>query len=94
MLLSATSSASVWSWPTPSPSAARRCSVHACQGAFGALLAPAALSLLSTTFGGTKDRGEAFGVFGVIAGADGAVGLLLGGLLTEYLTWRWCLYVN
>jgi EmrB/QacA subfamily drug resistance transporter len=67
---------------------------RACQGAFGALLAPAALSLLTTTFGGTKDRGKAFGVFGAIAGAGGAVGLLLGGLLTQYLNWRWCLYVN
>ena len=67
---------------------------RACQGAFGALLAPAALSVLTTTFAGTKDRGKAFGVFGAIAGAGGAVGLLLGGLLTQYLTWRWCLYVN
>jgi EmrB/QacA subfamily drug resistance transporter len=67
---------------------------RACQGAFGALLAPAALSLLTTTFEGTRDRGRAFGVFGAIAGAGGAVGLLLGGLLTQYLTWRWCLYVN
>jgi EmrB/QacA subfamily drug resistance transporter len=67
---------------------------RACQGAFGALLAPAALSLLTTTFEGTKDRGKAFGVFGAIAGAGGAVGLLLGGLLTQYLNWRWCLYVN
>ena len=67
---------------------------RACQGAFGALLAPAALSLLTTTFAGTKDRGKAFGVFGAIAGAGGAVGLLLGGLLTQYLDWRWCLYVN
>jgi len=67
---------------------------RACQGAFGALLAPAALSLLTTTFEGSKDRGKAFGVFGAIAGAGGAVGLLLGGLLTEFLTWRWCLYVN
>jgi EmrB/QacA subfamily drug resistance transporter len=67
---------------------------RACQGAFGALLAPAALSLLTTTFEGAKDRGKAFGVFGAIAGAGGAVGLLLGGLLTEYLSWRWCLYVN
>jgi EmrB/QacA subfamily drug resistance transporter len=64
------------------------------QGAFGALLAPAALSLLTTTFEGSKDRGKAFGVFGAIAGAGGAVGLLLGGLLTQYLDWRWCLYVN
>jgi EmrB/QacA subfamily drug resistance transporter len=67
---------------------------RACQGAFGALLAPAALALLTTTFEGTKDRGKAFGVFGAIAGAGGAVGLLLGGLLTQYLNWRWCLYVN
>jgi EmrB/QacA subfamily drug resistance transporter len=67
---------------------------RACQGAFGALLAPAALSLLTTTFEGTRDRGKAFGVFGAIAGAGGAVGLLLGGLLTQYLNWRWCLYVN
>ena len=67
---------------------------RACQGAFGALLAPAALSLLTTTFEGSRDRGKAFGVFGAIAGAGGAVGLLLGGLLTEYLDWRWCLYVN
>jgi EmrB/QacA subfamily drug resistance transporter len=67
---------------------------RACQGAFGALLAPSALSLLTTTFSDTRDRGKAFGVFGAIAGAGGAVGLLLGGLLTEYLSWRWCLYVN
>jgi EmrB/QacA subfamily drug resistance transporter len=67
---------------------------RACQGAFGALLAPSALALLTVTFSGSKDRGKAFGVFGAIAGAGGAVGLLLGGLLTEYLSWRWCLYVN
>jgi EmrB/QacA subfamily drug resistance transporter len=67
---------------------------RACQGAFGALLAPSALSLLTVTFSGSEDRGKAFGVFGAIAGAGGAVGLLLGGLLTEYLSWRWCLYVN
>jgi len=67
---------------------------RACQGMFGALLAPSALSLLTTTFSDDRDRGKAFGVFGAIAGAGGAVGLLLGGLLTEYLSWRWCLYVN
>src|SRR5499425_1609286 len=67
---------------------------RACQGAFGALLAPAALSLLTTTFSDAKERGKAFGVYGAIAGAGGAVGLVLGGLLTEYLSWRWCLYVN
>src|SRR3984885_979157 len=67
---------------------------RACQGAFGAFMVPSALSLLTTTFGGAKDRGRAFGVFGAIAGAGGAIGLLLGGVLTEYLSWRWCLYVN
>jgi EmrB/QacA subfamily drug resistance transporter len=64
------------------------------QGAFGALLAPAALSILSTTFSDPKERGKAFGVYGAIVGAGGAVGLVLGGVLTEYLSWRWCLYVN
>jgi EmrB/QacA subfamily drug resistance transporter len=67
---------------------------RACQGAFGALLAPAALSLLTTTFTEPRERGRAFGVYGAIAGGGGLVGLLLGGLLTEYLDWRWCLYVN
>ena len=67
---------------------------RACQGAFAALLVPSALSLLTTTFTEPKDRGRAFGVYGAIAAAGGAVGLLLGGALTEYLSWRWCLYVN
>src|SRR6201987_1977605 len=67
---------------------------RACQGAFAALLVPSALSLLTTTFTEPKDRGKAFGVYGAIAIAGGAVGLLLGGVLTEYLSWRWTLYVN
>ncbi|MER5437919.1 MFS transporter [Streptomyces sp. NPDC002790] len=67
---------------------------RALQGAFGALLAPAALSLLTTTFTDPKERAKAFGIYGAIAGAGGAVGLLLGGVLTEYLDWRWCLFVN
>jgi EmrB/QacA subfamily drug resistance transporter len=67
---------------------------RACQGAFGALLAPTALSVLTTTFSDPKERGRAFGVYGAIAGGGGLIGLLLGGLLTEYLNWRWCLYVN
>ncbi|HZC52479.1 MAG TPA: MFS transporter [Mycobacterium sp.] len=67
---------------------------RACQGAFGALLAPSALSLLAVTFTDSRERERAFGVYGAIAGAGGAIGLLLGGLLTEYLSWRWCLYVN
>ncbi|MFR9757120.1 MFS transporter [Streptomyces sp. TR06-5] len=67
---------------------------RAFQGAFGALMAPSALSLLSTTFTDPKERGKAFGVFGAIAGSGAAIGLLLGGILTEFLDWRWCLYVN
>ena len=67
---------------------------RAFQGAAGALLAPSALSLLTTTFTEPRERGIAFGIYGAIAGAGGAVGLLLGGVLTEYLSWRWCLYVN
>jgi EmrB/QacA subfamily drug resistance transporter len=67
---------------------------RAIQGAFGALLAPAALSTLTVTFTNPAERGKAFGVYGAVAGAGGAVGLLLGGVLTEYLSWRWCLYIN
>jgi EmrB/QacA subfamily drug resistance transporter len=67
---------------------------RACQGVFAAMLAPAALSLLTTTFSDPKERGKAFGVYGAIAGAGAAVGLLLGGALTSYLSWRWCLYIN
>ncbi|SDB86047.1 drug resistance transporter, EmrB/QacA subfamily [Sanguibacter gelidistatuariae] len=64
------------------------------QGAFGALMAPAALSLVTVTFEGLPTRPKAFGIWGAASGAGGAIGLLLGGFLTEYLTWRWCLLVN
>jgi EmrB/QacA subfamily drug resistance transporter len=67
---------------------------RACQGAFAALLVPSALSILTTTFTEPKDRNRAFAVYGAIAGAGGAIGLLLGGALTQYLSWRWTLYVN
>jgi EmrB/QacA subfamily drug resistance transporter len=67
---------------------------RALQGAFGAMLAPAALSLLATTFTDPAERGKAFGIYAGIAGAGGAIGLLLGGALTEVLDWRWCLYVS
>jgi EmrB/QacA subfamily drug resistance transporter len=67
---------------------------RAVQGIFAALLAPAALSLLTTTFTDPQERGKAFGIFGAIAGAGAGVGLLLGGVLTQYLSWRWSLYVN
>jgi EmrB/QacA subfamily drug resistance transporter len=64
------------------------------QGAFGALLAPSVLALLTTTFTDPKERGQAFGIYGAIAGAGGALGLLLGGILTSYASWRWTLFVN
>ncbi|WEH30775.1 MFS transporter [Streptomyces sp. AM 3-1-1] len=67
---------------------------RAVQGLFGALLAPAALSLLTTTFTDPAERGRAFGIFGAVAGSGAALGLLLGGILTEHLNWRWTLYVN
>ncbi len=67
---------------------------RAVQGAFGALLAPSALALLITTFTDGRERGKALGIFTAIAGGGGAIGLILGGVLTEYLSWRWCLYVN
>lgn len=67
---------------------------RALQGIFAALLAPSALSLLTTTFTSGPERAKAFGVFSAIAGGGSGIGLLLGGVLTEYLSWRWCLYVN
>jgi EmrB/QacA subfamily drug resistance transporter len=67
---------------------------RALQGCFGALLAPTALSLLSTTFSDPSERGKAFAIYGSVAGSGAAIGLMLGGVLTEYLSWRWCLYVN
>src|SRR2546422_4705203 len=67
---------------------------RALQGAFAAVLAPSALSLLTTTFTDPKERGKAFGIYGALAGSGSAIGFIVGGLLTEYLNWRWCLYVN
>ncbi|NMN95925.1 MFS transporter [Antrihabitans stalactiti] len=64
------------------------------QGVFGAMLAPAALSLLTVTFTEPRERAKAFGIFGAIAGAGGAIGMLLGGMLTEWASWRWAMYVN
>ncbi len=64
------------------------------QGAFGALLAPASLSLINVTFTVPKERAKAFGVYGGISGGGAAIGLIMGGLLTEYANWRWCLFVN
>lgn len=67
---------------------------RAVQGVFAAVLAPAALSLLMTTFSDPKERSKAFGVFGALAGGGSAIGLIAGGLLTEYLSWRWTMFVN
>lgn len=67
---------------------------RAVQGAFGAMLAPAALSLLTTTFTEPSERAKAFGIFAAIAGSGATIGLLLGGALTQALSWRYCMYVN
>src|SRR6266852_1692640 len=67
---------------------------RALKGAFGAILAPSALGTLVSTFQDPRERGRAFGVFGSVAAGGGAVGLILGGVLTQYLSWRYCLYVN
>jgi len=67
---------------------------RALQGAFAGLLAPASLAILTITFPGGKDRIKAFAVYGAIGGGGAAVGLLLGGVLTEFASWEWCLLVN
>ena len=64
------------------------------QGVFAALLAPAALSLISVTFTDSKERAKAFGVYGALSGGGAAIGLVLGGVLTEYCSWHWCFLVN
>lgn len=67
---------------------------RALQGAFAALLAPTALSMLAVTFTDGKERATAFGVYGAVASSGAAAGLLAGGAVTEYLGWRWCLYLT
>ena len=68
---------------------------RALQGAFAALMAPAALSILNITFQNDPgERAKAFGAYGAVSGAGGAIGVLAGGLLTQYASWRWCLLVN
>ncbi|WP_217553558.1 MFS transporter [Streptomyces sp. GbtcB6] len=69
-------------------------SARALQGAFAAVLAPAALSLLAVTFTHAAERAKAFSVYGAVQGAGGALGLILGGILTEFASWRWTLFVN
>jgi EmrB/QacA subfamily drug resistance transporter len=67
---------------------------RALQGAFAAVMAPASLSLLTVTFTEPKERARAFGVYGAVAGGGAAIGLVLGGLLTQYASWRWTLLIN
>src|ERR1700736_21877 len=70
-------------------------SSRALQGAFAALMAPAALSILTITFShDAGERAKAFGAYGAVSGAGAAIGVLLGGVLTQYASWRWCLLVN
>src|SRR5689334_9156087 len=76
------------------PTAAWLFAARGLQGAFAAVLAPAALSLITVTFVAPKERARAFGVFGAISGGGAAIGLIAGGILTEYASWRWCLGVN
>ncbi|RDI35287.1 MFS transporter [Lentzea flaviverrucosa] len=67
---------------------------RAAQGVFAALMAPAGLALLATAFTEPKERAKAFGVFGAAVGSGMAVGMVLGGVLTELGSWRWCLLIN
>jgi EmrB/QacA subfamily drug resistance transporter len=67
---------------------------RAFQGGFAAVLAPAALSMITVIFTELKELNKGFAIFGAVSGSAGAIGLLLGGLLTEYADWRWCMYIN
>ncbi|HXW35539.1 MAG TPA: MFS transporter, partial [Acidimicrobiales bacterium] len=67
---------------------------RALQGAFAAVMAPSALSLLTVTFTEARERARAFGVYGAVSGGGAAIGLILGGLLTQYASWRWTLLIN
>lgn len=69
-------------------------SARAVQGVFGALLAPAALAAMTVTFTDAKERAKAFSIYGAVGGSGAAIGLLLGGALTQWATWRWCLFIN
>ena len=85
-------------WPRPSAAPPRPLCMligaRGLQGLFGALLAPSVLSLLTPTFTDPRERGRAFGIYATIAIGGSAFGLILGGFLTQYVDWRWCLYVN
>lgn len=68
--------------------------MRALQGVGGAIASPTALSLVATTFEEGPDRNRAFGVYAAVSGAGAAIGLILGGILTDFLSWRWVLFVN
>jgi EmrB/QacA subfamily drug resistance transporter len=76
------------------PSSGFLIAARALQGLGGALVSPAALSIVTTTFAEGRDRARALGVWSAIAVGGGAVGLIVGGVLTEYLSWRWNFFVN
>ncbi len=76
------------------PTAGLLFGARALQGAFAAVMAPSALSLLTTTFTEARERARAFGVYGAVAGSGAAVGLVLGGTLTQFASWRWTLLIN
>lgn len=76
------------------PDAGLLFAARALQGAFAAVMAPSALALVTVTFTEPKERARAFGVYGGISGGGAAIGLVLGGLLTQYASWRWCLLIN
>ncbi|MET7328468.1 MFS transporter [Nonomuraea sp. NPDC005650] len=67
---------------------------RALQGVSGALLTPAVLATLATAFPSPAERGKAFGIYGTVMGSSSGLGVLMGGVLTDYLDWRWCMYVN
>lgn len=81
-------------WGGVAQSGAELLVARGAQGVAAALMAPAALAIMTVTFPSGRERNTAFAIFGSVAGAGSAVGLLLGGVLTEYLSWRWCLLVN
>ena len=77
-----------------SPNIETLIAARAVQGGFAAIMAPAALSLIMVIFTDLKELNKAFAIFGAVAGSSSAIGLMLGGVLTDYANWRWTLYVN
>lgn len=76
------------------PNAGTLLAARALQGVCGALMTPAVLASLAAAFPTPAERGKAFGVYGTVMGSSSGLGVMLGGVLTEYLDWRWCMFVN